>query len=171
MNRNKAEKAAAALASGALAALILAGAAAIFSSRYSIVIPRFKESCISVPFRLGLVDKWSRHPQERGELWAFRTRNVMGWKDGELFGKHIEALPLDHAEVTSASAVEIEGERIARGLPLAQRLGILPEKFVRSQVLGFGQYWALGTAWDSYDSRYWGALDESQIEGRFIVLF
>ncbi len=159
------------LAAGALAALLLAGIDAVFLSRYEVVIPRYRTSCIDVPFNLGLVDKWDRRPRRRGVLYAFRTRHVMGRRDGQLFGKYIEALPLDLAEVTSSRRVEVNGVEKARGLPVARDLKLPPEAFVRRQVLGFGQYWALGRSFDSYDSRYWGALDESQIEGRFYVLF
>ena len=50
-------------------------------------------------------------------------------------------------------------------------LKVKPEFFTRKNVLDFGRYWGLGDRFGSYDSRYWGSIDESQIAGRLHILF
>ena len=51
------------------------------------------------------------------------------------------------------------------------RLKVQPGYFVRTNVLDFGRFWGLGDAVLSYDSRYWGSIDETQVIGRLIRLF
>lgn len=141
----------------------------IIHTRYDIVIPTYKYSCLK-NWHFGLIDKWD-HTILRNETYIFKSRYMMIRKDGEHIAKFIRAMPLDEVEITKDHKIYINSKLVGTGLGQANLYKKSPNYFIRHEKLGFDKYWGLGTTYNSVDSRYWGALDESQVIGRFIPLF
>lgn len=151
----------------AMTVLLSFSAFYVFSSRYEFSVPRFKGSCIDIPWNFAIVDTWNRRVA-RDDLIVFKSRYMFTRKDGLNVAKYIRALPLDEASVKADGGVYVNQEKKAQGLVQSVLYKKEPEYFVRSEILDFDKYWGLGTAYNSVDSRYWGNLDESQIVGHFI---
>lgn len=111
-----------------------------------------------------LVDRWtnSRRDPRRGEIVHFRSR-----EDGDWVLKRVVALPGETLELRDGR-VWIDGARLTEPPAVATRTyetnGHLGEG-VRLKM-GPRHYFVLGddTA-DSYDSRFWGALERREITG------
>jgi len=153
----------------ALLAFSLCVAGSALTDRFAPAVPKMRVQCLRWSF--GIIDKYDREV-ERGGLYGFLSRGVPGRKDGVLLAKRFSGMPLDETVVTPRGDVLVNGRREgARGFLAGMRLGLDPRQFARRRVLGFGEYWGLGDTADSYDSRYWGPISQSQIVGRLHVLF
>ena len=142
----------------------------VLGTRFTVTYPTFKLQCIK-DWNMGIIDKFDRSHVQLGEPYAFAARNVPGRTDGAMLGKFFVATALDTVEVTPDLQVTVNGKSYAQGVPHAMRLKVQPDYFVRTNVLDFGRFWGLGDAVLSYDSRYWGSIDETQVIGRLIRLF
>ncbi|MEB2479014.1 S26 family signal peptidase, partial [Citrobacter freundii] len=65
----------------------------------------------------------------------------------------------------------INGSMVGEGLALAAESGHTEQELTRSGVVPNGRLWMMGRTRYSFDSRYWGSLDESQIIGRAYPLW
>jgi len=142
----------------------------VIGDRFSITYPTFKIQCIK-DWSIGLIDRFDSTYARLGETYAFSAHNVPGRQEGALLGKFMRAGALDSVAVNRAYEVTVNGQIYAQGVPHAMRLKVQPQYFVRDNVLDFGRYWGLGDTKLSYDSRYWGSIDETQLIGRLIRLF
>ncbi len=143
-----------------LALLWLGGAA--FASRYRIGIDEQVEKCLpgySV-FLIDLKDKQLK----RGNLYTFLFK-------GKLMLKILTAMPSDTVEIDHEQKIKVNGKMVAEGLYLARQLGYSEDYFYGKTTLEEGDYWFMGTSFNSFDSRYWGAVREDQIIGRAYALF
>lgn len=107
----------------------------------------------------------------RGKAYQFRSQ-AMGpyFADGTLIVKLMQGMPGDRVTVT-ADSVSVNGQQFADGLPLLDRLNKPASRFRRDEYLATGKFWFMGTSADSYDSRYWGTVDSSQIIGRAYAIW
>lgn len=79
-------------------------------------------------------------------------------------------LPGDRVTVTEQET-RVNGVVVGVGLALAATVGRNPSSYVREFVVAPGQVFVMGRTLDSYDSRYWGAVQAPQLIGRASRLF
>jgi conjugal transfer pilin signal peptidase TrbI len=132
------------------------------------VDPSAGERCL-VP-RWFLVDMRAHHVG-RGDYVVFRSRGMKPfYPDGTPVLKLIAGVPGDHI-VVNATGVWVNEVRWGdlRHAQTGGRLWALgrhPDEFVRDERVPPHHWWVLGTNARSFDSRYWGYIDDSQIIGR-----
>jgi conjugal transfer pilin signal peptidase TrbI len=101
-----------------------------------------------------------------------RTGDLLFWKpSGALAGfkeafilKLTAGVPGDHLTI-KRGVVQINGVTVVQGLPLASAYQRSAQEFERDEEIPPGKYFLVGLHPNSNDSRYWGYLDASQIEG------
>ncbi len=143
-----------------LALLWLAGHA--FASRYRIGVDEQKEKCLP-GYSVYLIDLKDKN-LKRGHLYAFSFQ-------GKQMLKILTAIPNDKVEIDHTQKITVNGKVVGEGLYLADQLGYPDNHFYGKTVLKEGHYWFMGKSFNSFDSRYWGAVKEDQIIGRAYALF
>ncbi|MBW1952097.1 MAG: signal peptidase I [Deltaproteobacteria bacterium] len=143
-----------------------------FASHYVIVISRGKP-CL--PGRIYLVNHQARQI-DRGDLIMFHTDDRTGpfYPAGTKFVKKVFGLPGDQVEIDTCGQVRISGRDYRFNSALEpQVVEILDRKmsdFALDIKIPAGSYFVMGTLPDSYDSRYWGLVQDKQIIGKAYVL-
>ncbi|QCF28142.1 S26 family signal peptidase (plasmid) [Hydrocarboniclastica marina] len=93
------------------------------------------------------------------------------YPDGTVLVKYLRGLPGDTVKIDE-TGVYVNGRNLGTGqLPLAHKFEIEPESLHGERVLGDDEYWLMGTAALSFDSRYWGPVSESQVIRRAYAIF
>lgn len=134
------------------------------SKRYRLGIDWQVERCLP-DTRAVLIDLRSSVP-ERGGLIAFRGKGLTPiFADGTHMVKILVGVPGDHIEV-GPTRTTVNGEEVATGLHLADRLGQAPEAFSRSFTVPDGHYFGVGKSENSFDSRYFGLIKQDQVIGK-----
>jgi len=107
-----------------------------------------------------------------GRLVAFETDDRMSpwYAPGTIFIKQVVAMPGDRVTVDTRG-VEVNGHLQKGTQLLPERLSKTLDDFARTEILGVREYWVLGTAPDSFDSRYWGPIHGSQVVGMATAVF
>lgn len=147
----------------ALAAVMWLGAS-YAASRYQIGIDPQLETCIPGK-RVFLIDRSEVLP-ERNHLVAFRARHMQPFfKDGTKIVKFAAAVEGDVVEVDEVG-VRVNGVVKTRGLFLAGALGEPQRNFYERIVVPPGHLFVIGLTPKSFDSRYWGLVEQGQIIGR-----
>ena len=110
---------------------------------------------------------------KRGDFVMFEMKGVPPFPDGTRFSLFLAGLPGDHVEVTRDERILINGKEAGRGLSRLRLRGQNRpiDDFVFSGRLPEKKYYVLGDTEYSFDSRYWGPIDESQIIGRTRALY
>lgn len=82
--------------------------------------------------------------------------------------KVLVGLPGDTVEIDSRLSIKVNGETVGYGLPILEKFDLNESDFIsaKPKILGNDEYWFMGVHKLSFDSRYWGAIDEQQILGR-----
>lgn len=140
----------------------------IFSSRFKFCGDGRLYKCL--PFTLYLLDRWQTKPVV-GNYYGFLARDTVFFDDGDLLAKRFDGHFLDHVQIGPNEDVLINGKAVVHGLQLAPRLNCKRSDFYGSAIIEKDEYFALGTTVDSYDSRYWGTVNETQIVGRLYPIF
>jgi conjugal transfer pilin signal peptidase TrbI len=158
----------------ALAGLVLLGllAALLYGhARYRLGIDTQVRVSLA-PYRVFLVDTWQGAADIiQGDLVAFRARGLAPYfRDGQLLIKRAAGVPGDWVTVDTGHTW-INGCRMADGLALAAPLKRDPATLVRHERVPVEHFWMLGETPDSFDSRYWGFLPQSQVVGKAYALF
>lgn len=145
-----------------------------FSGHYRIVYDSIKgANCL--PYSVFLVDL-SDHATDRGEYIAFVSRQMEPfYANGTIAVKQIAAVPGDRVQV-GAQGVAINGRVQGALLHLKEgerlwRMGRRISDVERDELVPQGHLWMMGTNPRSYDSRYWGYIENEQIIGRAIPLW
>ncbi len=147
----------------ALTAVMWIGAS-YAAGRYQVGIDPQLETCIPGK-RVFLIDRGKLTP-ERGQLVAFRARHMQPYfKDDTKIVKFAAAVAGDVVEVDEVG-VHVNGVVKARGVFLAGALGKPPRSFYERIVVPPGHLFAIGLTPMSFDSRYWGLVEQGQIIGR-----
>lgn len=152
-----------------LGAILVAGG--YFMARYEIVYDPQEIKCIP-EYDIYLLDKWDKKI-ERDNIYVFHARNTEPvFEDGTKLMKFARGMPGDKVEVTPDSyEVKVNDVMLFDGLPLVERLEKEHDSFVVEGTLSDKNYWFFGTSNLSFDSRYWGAVNEEQVIGRAYPLF
>lgn len=149
----------------AVTAAVITVAGYAFTTRYHIGLDTQEVKCIG-NYSFFLVDRGNT-TLERGSIYAFEARGVAPYfKEGTQMVKILLGVPGDHVAITENSVVKVNGEEVATGLALAEDLGVDSAAFMGETVLQEGQYWFMGESNVSFDSRYWGTVQEEQVIGR-----
>lgn len=157
------------LATGLGLSLMLAGGVVALAERYSIAIAGQASLCLP-PYRIWLIDKHDTTPT-RGDIFAFKSQGLSPvFNDGTLIVKVLEGMPGDMAKVNAEGSF-INDHLVGEGMAVATNLGLDPARYYRSGTIEEGRYWFFGKTNDSFDSRYWGAVDQSQITGKAYPLW
>ncbi len=107
----------------------------------------------------------------RGDYVAFRSGQMEPhFPNGTLIIKILAGVPGDVATIddTGATVADVAWgplHYLEPGRRLAEE-GQTLDDYRRSETIAAGTYWVMGTLPASYDSRYWGPIDEEQIVGR-----
>ena len=149
-------------------ALMLPAFYTVFNTRWSFCVPRLAVECLNWNF--GILDKWQKAYPEKGQIYGFLSRNMVIYKDGEKIAKRVAATGLDEVVINENEEVLVNGVKKARGLQMAAKLGKDREDFMGSAVMEPGQIFGMGDTWTSYDSRYWGPVDEERTVGRLYII-
>lgn len=99
---------------------------------------------------------------KKGDVILFRTKNIPGYEDGIVFAKFVRGLEGDKVEIKPNLGVFVEGELISSSLVHGK--GHESELEVRGKV-DKNKVWVMAPSDLSYDSRYYGAIDFSQVTG------
>lgn len=146
------------------AALILL-AFSLFMNRYFIGYDPQEFRCLP-DHAIYITDKKDKE-LERGEVYAFHAKGLSPiYEDGVKMVKILVGMPGDTVEIDAEGRILVNDIEVSYGLSQAGLLNKKPDDFIGKAVLGEGKYWFLGTAMKSFDSRYWGSVDESQIIGK-----
>lgn len=157
------------LLKGVVLSLLVAGSVVALATRYSIGSATQEHLCLP-PYRLWLIDKFDKEPV-RGEIYAFKAKGLGPiFSDGTLIVKVLDGMPGDAVEV-SPEQTTINGRLVATGLAVADKYDLDPSRYVRQGTIEAGRFWFFGRTDDSFDSRYWGSVDHSQIMGRAYPLW
>lgn len=145
-----------------------------FSGHYRIVYDSIKgANCL--PYSVFLVDLRDR-ATDRGEYIAFVTRQMEPfYANGTIAVKQIAAVPGDRVQV-GKQGVAVNGRLQGALLHLKEgerlwRMGRRISDVERDERVPQGHLWMMGTNPRSYDSRYWGYIENEQIIGRAIPLW
>ncbi|HRR40029.1 MAG TPA: S26 family signal peptidase [Syntrophales bacterium] len=159
------------------------------ASRYIIAFTRGNNYCL--PYSLWLVDKTQR--PTRGDYACFIGRGIPNFEDGIKWVKILSGMPGDVIEtdkyapqerhLQKQTRVEVNGlvismrpqgrvyindaeyivyERDTKGRPLPM---------IAAQTIPAGKYFVHATSPRSFDSRYWGLIDENSIVGKATPIY
>lgn len=146
--------------------LVMVAAASAFSMNYAIGIQStaWREvNCISDFYRLWFITRGGT--PERGEIWAVRPQILREGVDPVNPTKYVMAVPGDVVSVT-VDDVYVNGE--ALGLPrhiVIDQEGFDAQNYEGTYHLQDGQYFMLGDTQYTFDSRFWGPVDQSDLIG------
>lgn len=120
--------------------------------------------------RMFLIDRYDRTPV-RGELMAFEARGLAPYfDDGTLMGKRLVGMPGDKLRV-DRTGVWINDVHHAIGFMHRDDLNLTESDLYRNEIIPPERYFFLASAPESYDSRYWGYVEASQLKGHVYTLY
>jgi len=152
-----------------LALLLVLGAGVYLAERFRIGYDDQDRQCLP-SHRWFLIDRHD-HAVKRGAIVAFAARGLGPYfHDGQIIVKHAAGVPGDRVQV-DRQAVLINGAEVGEGLALAGTLKRPPSDFLHDDRVPPGHLWMMGATADSFDSRYWGFLPQSQVIGRAYALW
>ena len=134
-------------------------------NRYEIGIDPQNNQCLP-PYRIYLVDKMDKSIV-KGKIYAFHSELMQPYGKGL---KIVDGIAGDTVSVDPEETA-INGSMVGEGLALAAESGHTEQELTCSGVVPNGRLWMMGRTRYSFDSRYWGSLDESQIIGRAYPLW
>ena len=153
---------------------------AYLTTRYTVGIDSQWFRCLSESHFV--IDTWRRPDQadiEPLDIVAFemapaQAMEVLGWKPGDRMAKRVLASEPGTRIDVRMDGVHFEEPdgrawKFGRGLEAAEVLGEPPESFIRTIVLQPGELWVMGDMKYSVDSRYYGPIRASQINGTVVA--
>jgi signal peptidase I len=113
---------------------------------------------------------------KHGDLIEFRTdRRPAPYPPGSKFLKLVRGTPGDRVSIDPAGKVHITGQDYHFESALEPRVVKLLHKKYRDLAGQYtippGSYFVMGTLPGSYDSRYWGLVEQHQIIGKGLAVF
>lgn len=108
---------------------------------------------------------------ERNDVFAYYAKGLTPYfADGTLMAKVVTGVPGDHVLINE-EGVFINGELVAEGFMLAAKLKKSESDFYTEFTIPERKYFMMAPAPESYDSRYWGMIDQQQLAGKATPLF
>jgi len=107
---------------------------------------------------------------EAGDYVFWKPQGALKHIQQPYIMKRVGGAAGDHLVIRD-EAVFINGTEVARGLPLLDRTKVDASAFDRDEVIPPGRVFMVADHPRSYDSRYWGYLDVTALEGKAHVLF
>ncbi len=165
-----------------------------FSRHYLFAYSPKEHTCL--PYRVWLIEKGVM--PRRGEYVSFVGRGIPHFADGVRWVKMITGMPGDRVEVQNVSlddpkeaetqTVEVNGMPVTlrvqgyvhlqnpHNVTLTYRVFEKDTKgrkmpVVQAQEIPAGKYFVIATSARTYDSRYWGLVDEKNILGAAYPMF
>lgn len=133
------------------------------TTRFGIGIDPQKNTCLD--WRVFVIDK-DNTSVERDGIYAFKsTQMEPHFRNGTIIIKYVRGVTGDRVTV-NPTQVSINGKVQGQGLLLADKLGMPPTRYVRDEIVPAEKFWFMGTSSDSFDSRYWGYVGQSDVIGR-----
>lgn len=157
-----------------VAMLLVFGASLNFvSQKYFLGMNFYPESCIKGG-RLLVIDKSEAGRLDgfaRGDVAAFRNEVFVKTYGKSVIGaKYVAALPGDAVQI-KAGEIYINGRWWGPlALVDAKKVPGPVERYNASYSVPKGNVLILGTSAKSYDGRYWGLVNESEIIGRAVIV-
>lgn len=153
----------------ALAYLIAGSAVSVFREHYRIGVDIDPVRCL--PEHVYLVKLVPPKELHAGEFVAFFAPHglMLPRFDGKMIAKEVAGLPGDRIVVRNDRAF-VNGKFVGQ-LILNGKLGRGPGGFDRAETVPPGKVFLVGTLPRSYDSRYWGFLDQRFLVGTVDPLF
>ena len=147
-------------------AVVFAGA--LFFERFRIGFDFQQVQCLD--WQIFLIDTHDKHVS-RGNIFAFESdeRIAQWFPVGITFVKLLAGVPGDQIVVNQQGVFVNQENRGA--LPLLAQIPQSLEDITRNEQVPDGKLWAMGTAPASFDSRYWGYVDEDNIIGRVYPIY
>lgn len=138
---------------------------AYLKSRVTVGIDDQQVHCL--PYTFYLIDKHDKTVPVGGYV-AFRLdkRGEPFFKEGSLFIKQVKAAQGDVVEVRDGEVAVNDRQVATLHPPILKKTGKTLKEYNRKVVLAQNDLWAMGTTENSYDSRYWGAIDQSMVVGQ-----
>lgn len=144
---------------------LIASVIVVVQSRYNLCIQYDK----SMYFVLGLLDKYNRIP-EKGSYYAFMFYAVPNdARYGQQFVKKVGCVEGEHL-YNMGRKFYCNGEYIGTAKEKDKK-GNLAPLYNYDGMIEKGKFFAVGEMIDSYDSKYWGFVDNKWITGKVIKLF
>lgn len=142
-----------------------------FAAHYRIAIDTQLVPCLDA--RVLLIELDDRKPAI-GAIFAFEAPEAAApvYPAGTLMAKRVAAGPGDTVSVTVGGKILVNDTEVARGMPHLSMLSPQERsRFVGQRRLKEGEWWMVGESTTSFDSRYWGPLDEKLVVGRAHVIY
>ncbi|MCE2571712.1 S26 family signal peptidase [Motilimonas eburnea] len=148
----------------------------LFMWRYEVSLPMQKgEGCLEG--KVWVIDTWDKH-YEQGDIlaFAFPIEGDRFFKQGQRFIKKVAAVAGEQYDITPDITVTTSRTGETRFFyssvkPIAASIGRDLDSIVRHGVVPEGELLMLGDLPRSYDSRFWGTVPVSNIQGRAYAFF
>ncbi|WP_288987601.1 signal peptidase I [uncultured Pseudoalteromonas sp.] len=142
----------------------------LFISRFTLSLPSAESQCLETT--MFIVDKWDKNVQQ-GDLVAFKFEKDDPYFDkGLSFIKLVAAKAGDTVDVTPQKLLVNNTEfNIAGMTHVINFLELNPNEYITQSTLNENELYVVGETIYSYDSRFWGAIDQSNIIGKAYAIF
>lgn len=134
----------------------------------ALAIDEHEQRCL--PMRAALLWKVKPATVYRGDYLIWKPYGTLAQVKDEFILKRVAGVPGDHLTIANNKII-INGQLVATGLLLHPLYNMQPSQFYKDEIIPSHEYFMLGTNPFSNDSRYWGYLDASHIDGKAYRLF
>jgi len=143
---------------------LIASLIVVVQKRYTFCVQYDK----SVYFTLGLLDKYNRKV-EKGNYYAFMFYAVNNERYGHQFVKKVGCVEGEHL-YNVGREFYCNGDYIGTAKEKDKKGNPAP-LFNYDDIIEKGKFFAIGEMIDSYDSKYWGFVDNNWIIGKVIKIW
>lgn len=142
----------------------------LFISRFTLSLPSLDNQCLETT--MFIVDKWDKDVQQ-GDLVAFKfQKDDPHFDKGLSFIKLVAAKAGDTVTVTPQKLLVNNNEfQIAGMTHVINFLELNPNEYITQSTLNKNEVYVVGETIYSYDSRFWGAIDKTNIIGKAYAIF
>jgi conjugal transfer pilin signal peptidase TrbI len=145
-------------------------AGSYIGGRFKFGIAAQQSNCL--PYKYYIIDTHDKTIPVDGYLSFIMDDRALPWyKPGTKFVKQLRAAHGDRIDINHGHVI-INDDVVARLDPrIITKLEKDMSAFNSSRTLAKDQLWVMGTSTDSFDSRYWGPIDSTMINGQVYPLF
>ena len=140
-----------------------------FSQRYSIGFNKAKTNCLNT--KVFLIDKWDKTVQH-GQLIAFEmNKDTKFYPKGTTWVKKVAGVSGD---VINVDHFFVKAPGKTYNLPTSyifSKLDTSPDDLKTQWKLAEGEIFMIGETLTSFDSRFWGPINQADVKGRAYAIF